>query len=212
MDSVRVDLPDGGSAIVPAYSDLSSPQVDQTTLFRFFTYITGMPIAGGEHVFTGPDMGGEPIPEARNTDVCVGVEPPDPPTNVRAQVVEDGVLVSWDESALIPGSFEPAGEPQLGFYELGVHRIETGEVVYGVYGAAFISACSHLIPRNKADFVEGRDWGLSLGEMEDGTYSLAFWVGSVAPEDSLGRGDEYRCSDASQSIIFTIQDGEVTIR
>ena len=211
MGSVRVDLPDGGSVIAPPYSDLSSPDVDQTTLFRFFTYITGMPVAGGEYVFSGLDMAGEPIPEARNTDVWVGVEPPDPPTNVRAEVVEDGILVDWDETAIIPGSFEPAAEPQLGSYGLGIHRIEAGEVLQGVYGAAFISACSHLIPRDKADFIEGIDWGLSLGEMEDGTYSLAFWVGSVAPEHSLGKGDEYHCSDASQTVIFTIQGGEITI-
>jgi hypothetical protein len=208
MDSVRVDLPDGGSVIVPAVTDLFSPDVDWTTLFRFSTCEPGMPIAGGEYIFTGLDAVGEPIPGARNTDIWVGVEPPDPPTNLRAEVIEDGILVSWDESPIIPDSFEPAAEPQLGFYQLGINRIETDELIYG---ANFIAAAPHLIPQNQADFIEGADHGLSLSEMEDGTYYLGASAHSEAPAGSLGKALEYNCTDVDQSIIFTIQDGEITL-
>jgi hypothetical protein len=208
VDSVRVNLPDGRSIIVPRYSDVFGPGVNQTTVLRFATCVPGVPIAGGEYIFTGLDVAGEPIPGATNTDIWVGVEPPDPPTTVRTEVVEDGILVNWDESGIIPGSFEPAAEPQLGSYQLQISRIETGEYVYG---AAPISVSSHLVPRDKADFVEGKDKGLSLSEMEDGVYSLSALLHSIAPKGSLGKGLEYMASDPSQTIIFAIQDGEITI-
>jgi hypothetical protein len=208
VDSVRVDLPDGRSIIVPGYTDVFSPGGEGTTLLRFLSCERGMPVAGGEYVFTGLDAAGEPIPGARNTDIWVGVEPPAPPTNVRADVTEDGILVSWDESPIIPGSFEPAAEPQLGFYQLWISRVETGE---SVYGACLISASPHLIPQDKADFIHGKDSGLSLSEMEDGTYWLGASVLSIAPEGSLGKRFECNNSDPGQDVIFTIQDGEITI-
>jgi hypothetical protein len=207
MGSVRVDLPDGRSIILPPYTDVYSPGVDQTTQLRFATLVPGMPMAGGEYIFTALDAAGEPIPGVRDTDIWVGVEPPDPPTNVRAELTEHGILVSWDESPIVPGSFEPAAEPQLGFYQLTIARIETGE---SVYGAHHISASPYLIPQDKANFT-GKDRGLSLSEMEDGTYFLWVCVLSIAPEGSLGKRFEYNSSDPGQRITFTIQDGEITI-
>jgi hypothetical protein len=209
MDSVRVDLPDGGSIVIPRYTDVFSPGVDWTTLFRFSTCEPRMPIAGGEYVFTGLDLAGEPLPGVRNTDVWVAVEPPDPPTNVRADLTEDGILVSWDESPAIPGSFEPAAQPPLGCYQLWVNRVGAGETVYG---ASLISVAFHLIPRDQADFVEGKDWGLPLSELEDGAYSLGACVLSMAPVGASGKGFEYNSSDIDERIIFTIEDGEIIIQ
>ena len=206
MDSVRVDLPDGRSIIVPRDTGVFSPSI--TAMLAFSTCVSGMPMAGGEYIFTALDEAGEPIPRVRNTDIWVGVEPPDPPTNVRAELTEYGILVSWDQSTIIPGSFEPATYTQLGFYQLWIDRIETGESVYGV---CCISSSPYRVPRYKTYFVPGKDNGLSLSEMEDGTYFLAACVHSVAPEGSLGKGFEYNSSDPSQTIIFTIQDGEITI-
>jgi len=208
MDSVRVDLPDGRSIMVLRYGDVFGPGVEQMTVFRFATCEAGMPTAGAEYIFTGLDEAGDPIPGARNTDIWVGVEPPNPPTNVRAELTEDGILVGWDESPIIPGSFEPAAEPQLGSYQLQIGRIETGEYVYG---AVPISASSHLVPRDKADFVEGKDRGLSLSELEDGVYSLLALLHNVAPLDSLGKGAEYCIGDPGETIMFTIQDGQIVI-
>jgi hypothetical protein len=208
VDSVQVDLPDGASVIVPAHTSVFTPDVDQMTQLSFCTGVAGMPIAGGEYTFTGLDQAGEPVPGARNTDVWVGVEAPEPPTNVRAEVVEDGVLVDWDGSAIIPGSFEPAAENRLGYYQLWISSVETGE---WVYGASRLSGPPYLIPWDTADFVEGRDFGVSLGEMEDGVYSLAVCVLSIAPEGSLGWGFEYDSSDPGEVIVIAIDDGEVTI-
>jgi hypothetical protein len=137
------------------------------------------------------------------------VVPPDPPTNIRAQVTEDGILVSWGESPVIESSFEPAAQPQLGFYQLWINRVETRE---SVYGANHMSASPHLIPKERADFVDGQDWGLSLGGMEDETYQFAVSALSIAPQGSLGRGFEYNSSDIGRVITFTIQNGEITIK
>ena len=208
VNSVRVDLPDGGSIMVPRYGDVFGPGVNETTVLRFATCVQGMPIAGTEYFFTGLDIAGEPIPGATNTDIWVGVDPPDPPTNVQAELTEDGILVNWDESGIVPGSFEPAAEPQLGSYQLQISRIETGEFVYGAPG---ISASSHLVPRDRAGFVEGRDEGLSLSEMEDGVYCLDALLHSSAPGGSLGKGNEYCIGDPGEAIIFTVQGGEITI-
>jgi hypothetical protein len=208
MDSVRVDLPDGRSVIVPAVTDISSYEVEEISFFRFSTCDQGMPVAGGEYIFTGLDEAGEPIPGAINTDIWVGTEPPDPPTNVRAEVIEDGILVSWDETPIIPGSFEPTAEPPLGFYQLGIREIGTDE---SVYVANQISASTHLIPQDRTDFSAEQDHGLSLGEMEDGTYCIGASVHSMAPEGSSGKVFEYNNTDTNQGITFTIQDGEITI-
>ncbi len=208
VDSVRVDLPDGGSVIVPAVTDLFIPQAERTTLFRFSACEPGMPIPGAEYVFTGLDVTGEPIPGATNTDIWVGVDAPDPPTDLTAEVIEDGILVSWDESPIIPGSFEPSAEPQLGFYQLGISRIDTDEFVYGAHQ---ISAPPHLVPQNRADFIEGADRGLSLSEMEDGTYYLGAAVHSMAPAGSSGKALEYNSTDVDQGIVFTIQNGEIIL-
>jgi hypothetical protein len=208
VDSVRVDLPDSRSVTIPAYTDVFTPEVDQTTLLRFNTCAPGMPIAGGEYIFTGLDMAGEPIPGATNSDIWVGVDPPDPPTNVRAELTEDGILVSWDESPIIPGSFEPAAEPQLGNYQLTIWRFDTGtgEQVYGA------GACGspYLVPQDKADFAR-EDRGLALSEMEDGTYGLNAALHSEAPEGSLGAGNEYYIPCPSEAIMFLIEDGQIVI-
>ena len=209
VNSVRVDLPGGKSIIVSQYTDVFGPGGEGTTWLRFLSCEPGMPVAGGEYAFIGLDAAGQPLLGARNTDIWVGVEPPDPPTNVQAQVTEDGLLVSWDESPIISGSFEPAADPPLGSYQLWINRVDTKESVYGVTG---ISASPHLVPWDKEDFFEGKDWGLSLSEMEDGTYTIGVCVLSIAPEGSLGKGLEYNSSDIGQAITFTIQDGEITLR
>ena len=208
VSSVRVELPDGRSVLLSAFTDVFTPGVDWTGLFRFAACEPGMPIAGGEYIFTAFDAAGEPIPGVGSTDVWMGVDPPDPPTNVRAEVTEDGVLVGWDEVPTIPDSFEPTAQPQLGDYRLEIFAVETGELVYGAFG---MSASSHLVPQDRTSFIEGRDWGLSLGEMEDVTYYVRTRVASMAPPDSLGKGLEYFNTDPDQDIVFTLKDGEITI-
>jgi hypothetical protein len=210
MDSVRVTKPDGTSIILPPYTDVFSLGVDWVTLFRFSTCDPGMPVAGGTYIFTALDASGDPIPGVEVADVWVGVEAPDPPSNVAVTVVDDdGVMVTWDDVPIIPGSFEPASDPQLGFYQMGINGPEPEWE--SVYGANFIADPFHLVPRDKADFVPGQDHGMPLDEMVDGTYVLGTCVHSMAPEGSLGHGFEYNNSDPEESILFTIIDGVITI-
>ena len=209
MDSVRVTRPDGTSLILPPYTDVFSHGVDWVTLFRFSTCDHGRPVAGGTYTFTALDAVGDPIPGVERTDVWVGVEAPDPPTNVAASVVADGMLVTWNDVPIVPGSFEPAADPQLGFYQMGIWSVAPeGE---SVYGASHIAIPSHLVPKDKADFVPGQDHGLSLDEMADGTYQLSICVHSVALEGSAGHGFEYNNSDPGESIFFQISGGVITI-
>jgi hypothetical protein len=207
IGGVWVDLPDGRSITLSGYSDVFTPEIDQRTVFRSATCVPGMPTAGVEYVFTALDMAGEPIPGVSNADIWLGTDPPDPATNIRAEQTEGGILVSWDESPVIPGSFEPAAKPQVGYYQVELRTIETSELVYG---AAGLSASPHLIPRDKADFIKGIDQGLSLSEMEDGTYRLGITVHSYTPNNAFGNR-EYISSDSGQAVTFTIQDGKVNI-
>jgi len=194
--------------MIPRYSDAYGPGVEGATWFRFLGSEPGMPAAGAEYTFTGLDKAGEEIPGATDSDIWVGVKPPDPPTNVGYAVTDNGILVSWDEGPIVPGSFEPAATPQLGFYMLHLFRVGTWEMVYG---ATSLRGSLHMIPRNKADFVQGKDFGLSLSELEDGVYRLVPRVISFAPQGSLGQGNEYNNVDPAQEIALTIQGGKVAI-
>ena len=207
IGGVRVDLPDGRSITLSGYSDDFTPGVDQRTVFRSVACVPGIPTVGVEYVFTALDMASEPIPGVSNADIWLGTDPPDPATNIRAEQTEGGILVSWDESPIIPGSFEPAAKPQVGYYQVELKSIETSELVYGALG---ISASPYLIPKDKADFVQGKDRGLSLSEMEDGTYRLGITVHSYTPNNAVGNS-EYISSDSGQAVTLTIQDGKVTI-
>ena len=207
MSSVRVTRPDGTSLIIPPYTDVFSPNVDWVTLLRFSTSESGMPSAGGEYTFTALDVAGDEIPGIVGTDIWVGVQPPDPPTDVHASVTSEGLLVAWDDVTAVPGSFEPASG--LGFYQMELARIQPDPAE--VYGANGIAYPFHLIPKDRGDFVAGQDHGLSLDEMTDGTYSLRTCVHSVAPEGSTGHGFEYNNADAGQDVLFEIEDGVVTI-
>ena len=206
MDSVRVACPNGKLLIIPPYTDVFSPGVDWVTLFRFNTSPPGLPVAGGKYTFTALDVAGDPIPGVKATDVWVGVQPPDPPTNVQASITAGGIMVTWDNVPVIPGSFDPTSG--LGFYQLELRRIQPD--VLEVYGANGIAYPFHLIPKDKNAFVLGQDHGLSLSELSDGTYSLRTCVHSVAPQGSAGHGFEYNNADPGQTIFFKIENGVVT--
>jgi|GEM_PF-2120611 len=209
MDSVKVTYPDGTVLTIPKYTDVFSPNVDWINSFRFCTGAPGMPIAGGTYTFTALDVVGNPIPGVQATDIWVGVEPASPPANVDAVVTAEGILLSWDESPVITGSFDPASG--LGFYQLTLYRVQPdgswGEDVFGVGG---IYSLSHLIPMDKSDFVQG-DLGLALNEMGDGVYAISSCVHSVTPAGSAGHGFEYNNTNPDETVYFEIEDGAITI-
>jgi hypothetical protein len=207
MDRVRVTFPDGTMIVLPPYTDVFSPGVDWETAFRFITWLPeSLPVAGGRYVFAALDVAGSPIPGAVASDTWVGVEPPEPPTEVSASLVAGGIMVEWDDVPIVTGSFEPASG--IGFYQL-----ELSGPSGMVYGANGIRISSHLIPRSRADFAPGVDWGLSLDEMDDGLYSLRTSVVSLAPPNSPGHGIEYHNADSiTQTIRIQIDGGSVIVR
>jgi len=202
MDSVQVTCPDSTQLIIPNYTDSFTPGVDQVSLFRFNTVKSGMPMAGGTYTFTALDDFGNPIPGVEATDVWVGVQAPDPPTNVHAIMTGEGIWVTWDDVPVISGSFEPASG--LGFYQM-----ELSEPSGQVYGVTSLATPGYLIPKDKADFGP-HDYGLSLDELPDGTYHIRTCVHSVAPQGSAGHGFEYNNADSSQTIFFNIENGVIT--
>jgi hypothetical protein len=210
MDRVRVTRPDGTTVVVPPYTDVFSSRVDWETAFRFSTWLPGLPVAGGRYVFTALDVAGSPIPGVVASDVWVGVEPPDPPTNVWAYEDAEGIVVKWNTvpdvgSDEVGWSFEPASG--IGFYQLELS--DDGLPPTMVYGANGISTSSHLIPLDSGDFKEGVDWGFSLNELPPGSYSLRTSVVSFAPEGSAGHGIEYHNADSMTQTIWIQIPGDL---
>jgi hypothetical protein len=205
MDSVQVTHPDGKRSIIPNYTDVFTPGVDWVSMFRFNISEPTLPVAGGTYVFTALDVAGNPIPGVEASDVWVGVGSPDPPTNVRASLNDNGISVAWDDVSAIPDSFQP--DAGLGFYQ-----IELSGQPGMVYGASGLSIPNHLVPKYRINFDSDHDYGLSLDEMDDGTYSISVCVHSVAPTGSAGHGFEYNVHGPSdQNILFKIDSGVITI-
>lgn len=201
--AVRVDLPTGGSVIVPYYTDVFSLDVDFFTSFRYSTSLPGLPVAGGTYTFTLLDALGNPIPGATDTDIYVGGYIPEPPTDVTASLVADGISMDWTEAATIPDAFDPANG--IGFYQIGVSQMGGG----GVFGANWIAGPPHLIPNSSALFGD-HDYGTPLSELADGNYIIIVMSFSVAPEGSAGSGLEAHvdCSN-DQFWFFEIVGGAV---
>ena len=79
------------------------------------------------------------------------------------------------------------------------------------YGANHIHVPQHLVPRDRADFVSGKDWGTPLSELEDGEYTLWACVLSEPPAGSGGRGIEYNVMHPDEVIGFTVSGGTITL-
>ncbi|HEY73947.1 MAG TPA: hypothetical protein G4N99_11805, partial [Thermoflexia bacterium] len=154
--------------------------------------------------------GGASIPGAVASSVYLGGYEPDPPSNIQAEVVETGILVTWDPSPAIPGGFEPNGSPPVGFYSIYLNR-EEGELAYGWnHEGRPLPETSCLIPFRRQDLGPG-DTGLALEEMDDGVYYLELHAFSVAPEGTAGHYVECIAHDPAQNIRIVIEGGHVRI-
>lgn len=205
--SVRVDIPGAEPVFIPPYTDVFSPNVDFVNVFRYLGSIAGLPINGGLYTFTALDILGDPVAGVINNDVYVGGNEPNPPANVNATVTNDGILVTWDPVAEIPGSFQPSANPPLGFYQIELGKAEGGEILFGANG---IHNTFHLIPNDKANFG-ANDSGPSLNELGDGIYRFSVISFSVAPSGSTGKGIECQSRDPAESVTFEISNGNISI-
>ena len=114
---VMVESPSGEIFVLSPYSDIFAPKRS------FEGQFPGSPHAGGLYTFIALDADGVPIPGAVATDVYVGGYEPDPPVNIRAELVENGILVTWDAPPVIPGAFDPGVSPPLGNYLIAIVNI-----------------------------------------------------------------------------------------
>ena len=191
---VMVESPNGERVVFPL--DLERA--------NFWGSIQGLPQAGGTYTCTALNADGAPIPGAVTSDVYVGGYELDPPANVQAEVVEAGLLVTWDPLPVIPGAFDPNGSPSIGHYHIPLYG--EGEVVYGWVGPEI----SHLIPFHHRDFAPG-DTGLALEELEDGAYHLSVHAASQAPEGTAGRNLESQAFNPEEDVQIVIERGGVQI-
>ena len=200
---VMVETPSGEVVFVPAYGDIYWEGQ------RFLREVEGLPQAG-TYTFTVLDADGAPIPGAVASDVYVGGHEPDPPANVQAEVVEAGILVTWDPSPVIPGAFDPSGSPPLGFYQITLFGEEVGMLYGWNHSGRPLPEASHLIPFRRQDFGPD-DFGLALEEMEDGVYALGLDAFSTAPEGTAGQGLECSAADPAENIRIVIQGGQMRV-
>jgi hypothetical protein len=202
---VAVESPNGETIVLPRYSDFWGGEG------RFHKSIPGLPQAGGTYVFTALDADGAPIPGAVASDVYLGGHEPDPPANVQARVVEDGILVTWNPSPIIPGAFDPGASPPIGFYKLTLWDAE-GETLYswGPADGGSQPETAHRVPFRRQDFAPGAS-GLALEELEGRTFHISVDAFSSAPEEAAGHGLECEASDPEEGIWIVIEEGRVQI-
>ena len=202
---VMVETPSGEVIVVPPYGDVYGEER------RFLRdNIQGLPQSGGTYTFTALDADGAPIPGAVASDVYVGGYEPDPPANVQAEVVEAGILVTWQPSPAIPGAFDPSRSPPPGFYQITLFGEEVGMSYGWNHSGRPLPEASHLIPFRRQDFGSG-DFGLALEEMEDGAYALSLDAFSTAPEGTAGQGLECSAANPGENIRIVIEGGQMRV-
>lgn len=172
---VRVELPGGGTMVIPFFTDLFSPNVDFVSEFRFLGAPEGLPDSGGTYTFTLLDIFGQSIAGATSTDTWLAC-PQDAPRHVSAELGTDGIFMTWDPVTPASG-FDPGGFTPLGFYQVEVFS-SGGD---GGYGAGGIHTASHLIPYagfggSAPGFPDGNDFGNGLLELPDAQLPNA-WYG-----------------------------------
>jgi hypothetical protein len=200
---IAVESPNGETIILPRYSDFWGGEG------RFHKSIPGLPQVGGTYIFTTLDADGVPIPGAVASDVYLGGYEPDPPANVQAEVVKDGILVTWDPSPIISGAFDPGASPPVGFYQLTLWDAE-GETLYS-WGGGSQPKTAHLVPLRRQDFAPGAS-GLALQELEGKTFRISIDAFSSAPEETAGHGLECQAQDPEEGIRVVVKEGQVQIK
>jgi len=197
-----VQMPNGDTHPIPQYGDLFDAEK------RFHLRIPGLPQAGGTYTFYATDSSENPLPGAVTTDVYLGGNEPDPPTDVRGELVENGLLVRWEPSPIIPGAFNPATDPPNGFYQLTISN--ENDTVFGWNDITPLSETAHLFPYEQVDFGPG-DRGQSLNELADGFYVLNLEAYSTAPMGSLASGIECASENPAEQLRLIIENGQVRV-
>jgi hypothetical protein len=206
---VRVDLPGGGTMVIPFYTDLFSPGADFVTEFRYLQMFDGLPASGQTYDFTLLDPFGQPIPGANSTDIWLSC-PQDAPRNVAASLSANGLEMTWDAVPPAAG-FDPGGPAALGFYQIEVGNPNNG----GNFGAGGMHTNAHLIPfvgfgGFAPGFPDGMNFGSALSELPDGTY----WIETIAFSAAVhagGFGHECQIRSWDEQVYFDKLGDTITI-
>jgi hypothetical protein len=208
---VVVESQSGEIVVLPPHGDIPYGKEG-----GFNRLIQGLPQAGETYTFTALNADGTPVPGTVCSDTYIGGYEPDPPTNVQAEVVVDGILVTWDPSPIIPGAFDPGGSPPLGSYSICLKQ-EGGDALYCWNQAGKpLPETSYRIPFRRQDFSQQGypghgDAGMALEEMNDGVYYLKIETFSDEPGKRDGAQVECIAYDPAQYVWFVIEGGQVRI-
>lgn len=210
-----VETPDGSSTIVQEYTDLFSPDVDFVGRFRYLTHFEGQPVSGGIYKFTLLDVFGDPIPGTESTDIWTGCSQTAPMNLAATYDSTVSVMLDWDPAADVPGEFEPAGDPQIGYYQIGIYPFNWEGA--NDFGANNIQSSEHLIPWNPFEpgivgSPDGYDFGVSLSELEDGAYLMDVSAFAWPNPQSGGIGHECAVYDSSERLVMVKQGGDLNLQ
>ena len=196
-----VETPNGEVIFVPPYTDIFSPDVNFISTFRFLTGFEGQPIAGEIYSFTLLDILGNPIPGTTSEDVWTGCTQGAP----RDYEIDDDYELSWTGVADAAG-WDPDGDPQVGFYQIGISPLFESTTQYG---SNLIASTYHQIPLLPFDEgalgdPDGFDYGDSISEFDVGDYLVTVGAFAVAPEGSAGFGLECAVYASNEFLTLTI--------
>ena len=214
--AMRVTAPDGEIFIVEPYKDIFSPEVDFIGNFRFLTHMDEAPIAHDPYTFTLLDILGNPIAGTESFDIWTACNTDAPSAFSTAftsidegEELKDFVEFSWLFVPDVTGEFEPGESPQIGFYQIGVSPFNyEGNTDYGASG---IASAYHNMPvfpfdPGREGNPDGTDFGVGLGELEDGTYAVQAEAFSEPNPGVQAGGSECSVYDTSQR-MFLLKEG-----
>jgi hypothetical protein len=208
-----VERPDGSTFIVQEFTDVFSPGVDFTGHFRFLENFEGSLISAEAYKFVLLDVFGDPIPGTESSDIWLGCDTGAPTNLITSAGSANTFFLSWDSVNVVPGKFEPASDPQIGFYQISISPFEwDGGQNYGANG---IQSPSHQIPWDilvpgQPGIPDGWDYGQALSEFDDGLYQVSSEVISFPSAGSGGFGHECSVNDSSEFLMMEKQAGVVS--
>ncbi len=203
-----VETPDGETVYALPFTDIFSPFVDFVSEFRYLSGYDGIPVIGEAYKFTLLDILGHPILGATAEDIWTGCRQGAPVNLILNDTTANDVLMSWDPVPVADG-WDPGGDPQIGFYQIGINPLLESPTSYGASG---IAKNEHVIPWDSfgdsaLGVPDGTDFGHALSELDDGDYEVSIYAFAEAPLGSGGHGLECAVRDSSR-VYQMNKDGE----
>ncbi|MBI4730664.1 MAG: carboxypeptidase regulatory-like domain-containing protein [Chloroflexi bacterium] len=210
---MQVETPDGQVILVPWETDIFTPDVNFIDSFRYHGGFEGTPILSQSYRFTLLDLLGEPIPGLEAFDRYLHCDH-GAAVNLRAVYDPEAALeLTWDAPALVPRRFEPLNGH--GFYQLTLEHHPWQEAGF-LYGTESLLTTHNIpwdsfIPGSQGS-PDGADYGVSLSELEDGTYIIQLATYNYHEPEAGESGFDCRVTDSRQALIFTKQGSQITFQ